>query len=422
MATKFGLGKGLGALIPETVGRSPVGAAGMPGRDQTDGSQRDMHSASGFSSENLQGRSSDASFARNELSGEGTSRSGEDSPEVNASPFLISSQSSRVALLPGGEEVAIIPLSAIRPDPGQPRRDIPEASIEELASSIARHGLIQPIIVERISGEAGTEGREEGRPETDGSVDSSAGEVSAGTPGPGSESQVIYRIVAGERRYRASIRAGLTEIPAIVRQLNRERRLEISLIENIQREDLNPVDEAEAYRRLMELTGATQDQVAEAVGKSRPAIANALRLLRLQPVMLDALRSGSISSGHARALLAIPEGRTRETVFQRIMDEGISVRQAEEAASGTSRTKKGSAKSRSMQQESGDSTGGNGASGSRREGRGRQLDPDLADYEQRLIHRLGTKVNFKGDAQKGIIEVEYYSLDDLERILGTIGG
>ncbi|HQO66786.1 MAG TPA: ParB/RepB/Spo0J family partition protein, partial [Spirochaetales bacterium] len=163
--------------------------------------------------------------------------------------------------------VASVPLSRVSPSADQPRKRFDDQSIAELADSIRRHGVIQPLILE---------------------ADGSGG----------------YRIVAGERRWRAATLAGLAEVPAIVKEYGLEKRLEIALVENVQREDLNPIDEAEAYRQLMEATGLTQDQVAERVGKSRPAVANALRLLGLPADAMEALRSGAISAGHARAILS----------------------------------------------------------------------------------------------------------------------
>jgi ParB family chromosome partitioning protein len=259
------------------------------------------------------------------------------------------------------------------PNPDQPRKRIDEASIAELAASIKRHGVIQPLIVEAAGADR-------------------------------------YRIVAGERRWRAACIAGLSRVPAIVREFDRDRRLEVALVENIQREDLNPVDEAEAYRQLMEVTGLTQEQVAERVGKSRPAVANALRLLNLPTDAMEAIRAGSISAGHARAILAAPVPADRSAILRRILDDGISVREAETLASDLNRA--------------GQPTSG-GSPTSRKpppKTTSEALDPNLAAIEQDLIGTLGTKVLIRGNTQRGTITIDYFSMDDLDRLYGIITG
>jgi len=293
VAKQFGLGKGLGALIPEP---EPVPLSGGVGDEARDGVLR-------------------------------------------------------------------LPLGKLRPNPDQPRKSFSEEAIAQLADSLKRHGVIQPILAE----DAG-----------DGS----------------------YLIVAGERRYRAAEIAGLREVPVLVRSFSPERRLEIALIENIQREDLNPVDEAEAYRALMAMGDRSQEDVADVVGKSRSAVANSLRLLHLPEPMLAALRGGSLSAGHARAILMVSGPAERERLFARILGEGISVREAESAAqdlNGRGRAKHPEIKTTRAQ------------------------DPEIRKAEELLIGSLGTKVSIKGDARRGTIAIEYYSLDDLERILDVLG-
>lgn len=262
-----------------------------------------------------------------------------------------------------------LPLGRIEPNPEQPRKTFSDESIAELADSIKRHGLIQPIIVETIEGDK-------------------------------------YRIVAGERRWRAATVAGLREIPVIVQSFSPERRFEIALIENVQREDLNPVEEAEAYRALMELTACTQEEVADKVGKSRPAVANALRLLRLPPSALEALKNGRISAGHARALLSVQEPNSRELLLARLIDEGLSVRQAEAAAQDLNRGEK-------------NGTARIVSAGSRPP---EKREVEIVELEQRLIGAFGTKVAVKGDSRKGSIVIDYYSLEDLERIMDVVAG
>lgn len=197
-------------------------------------------------------------------------------------------------------------LSEIEPNRAQPRQDFDEAALAELSDSISRHGLLQPIIV---------------RPMPNGG----------------------YQIVAGERRWRACRMAGLTEVPVIIKELDDRSYTEIALIENLQREDLNAVEEAEGYRVLMESYGLTQEQVAETVGKSRPAIANALRLLGLDKASLEALRRGIISAGHARAILSVdnPELRSRMLLAA---GDGASVRELERMAAASKKASSTAAK------------------------------------------------------------------------------
>lgn len=252
--------------------------------------------------------------------------------------------------------VLSIPLSKIRANPGQPRKVFDEAALEELSASIREHGVIQPIIVEA---------------DGDGWV-----------------------LVAGERRCRAATRAGLSEIPAIVRDYSEEKRAEVALIENVQRSDLNPIEEALAYKSLIDMTGMNQDELAAKVGKNRSTVTNALRLLRLSAPIQASLEKGEITSGHARALLSIPDVTARARVFNEIVIKELSVREAEKMAGGGADKPQSAAvklppKSR---------------------------DPHLAAIEEELIEKLGTKVSIDGSLAKGVIRVEYYSMDDLDRL------
>lgn len=267
-----------------------------------------------------------------------------------------------------GDGVRMVAVGALSPNPDQPRRRFDPASIDELALSVARHGVIQPLIVE-------------------------------------ADGQGAYRIIAGERRWRAACKAGLKEVPVLVREMGREKRLEVALVENIQREDLNPADEAEAYRQLMEAIGLTQEQVAERVGKSRPAVANSLRLLALPAEAMEALRSGSISAGHARAILSAQNPAQRSALLASIVGQGISVREAEALASDYN---KGTAQATHKQAE--------------HKPTAKPMDPNLAALEQNLIGTLGTKVSIKGDSTRGTIVIEYFSMDDLDRVYSIIAG
>jgi ParB family transcriptional regulator, chromosome partitioning protein len=261
------------------------------------------------------------------------------------------------------EGVSTLPLSRLKANPDQPRRTFSEESLAELANSLKTHGLIQPILVEETS---------------DG----------------------YYLIVAGERRFRAAAMAGLSEVPVIVRSYTPEKRLEISLIENVQREDLNPVEEAEAYRSLMAIGSRSQEEVADVVGKSRSAVANSIRLLRLPESFLAALREGTLSAGHAKALLSVVDPAMREILFARVIAEGISVRETEAAAQSYN-TPRITPPKKTPRSE-------------------RPKEPEIREVEERLIEALGTKVSVKGDGKKGTIAIEYYSLEDLERILDVL--
>jgi ParB family chromosome partitioning protein len=258
---------------------------------------------------------------------------------------------------------AEIPLSALRSNPSQPRKDFVDARLRELADSIRQKGVLQPVLVEEDS---------DGR----------------------------YTIIAGERRFRAARLAGLEKIPVIVGRFGAEEKLEVALIENVQREDLTPIEEAQAYRRLMEMAGLSQEQVAAKVGKDRSTVANSLRLLKLPEEMQQALRRGDMSPGHARAILTAVNPSDQHVLFRRIIDRGISVREAEEAATGMNRGKK---------------TGRGGGAGGKLSRDGKA--PELREIEQKLIEKLGTKVEIRGTARKGRVEIAYYSADDLDRLL-----
>lgn len=271
------------------------------------------------------------------------------------------------ALIFGGEEesaaerpgsITTVPIDKVSPGEGQPRKTFNPDSLEELADSIRSQGILQPILVER------TDDR--------------------------------YRIVAGERRYRAALKAGLTEIPAVVREFTRDQKLQIALVENIQREDLTPIEEAEAYRSLMNVLKIGQEDLAARLGKKRSTVANSLRLLNLPEEMQGAVTSGSMSPGHARAVLSVQNPADRELLFRQIVDKGISVREAEAAAEVLNRGKR--------------------AGKTKRESVPPPLKPELRELEQRLIERIGTKVVVRGDLERGKIEITYFSRADLDRI------
>lgn len=259
------------------------------------------------------------------------------------------------------ESICFLSINQIDPNPHQPRQEFDEAEMQELADSIALHGVIQPILVTPY---------QHGR----------------------------YTLVAGERRWRASRKAGLSEIPAIVRTMDDRALREIALIENLQRVNLNPVEEAESISLLMQEYGLTQENVSERVGKSRSAVANALRLLSLPPAVLQMVRDGSLSSGHARAVLSVPGEDCQLAFAKEIIAQGCSVREAEKRAKLWKEAPSHPGKKKAV------------------------LDLHLRTAQEELQQRLGTKVEFSGTPEKGKISISYFSPYELERLYALLGG
>jgi ParB family chromosome partitioning protein len=253
----------------------------------------------------------------------------------------------------------------IKPNPDQPRKQFTEESLRELAASIKEKGVLQPILVEQVADQE-------------------------------------YAIIAGERRYRAAKIAGLTKIPVIIKSFSETEKLEISLIENIQREDLTPIEEAQAYKHLLELAKITQEELAEHLGKNRSTIANSLRLLKLPQTMQDGLSQGKLSAGHARAILSLEDPSAQVILYNSIIDKFLSVREAEIMA----------ARLELPREET---------RGDRPPEKTRSI-PELDDIKEKFINALGTKISIKGTLQKGKIEISYFSADDLDRIYSLIAG
>ncbi len=251
-----------------------------------------------------------------------------------------------------------IPIARIRANPFQPRKRIDEEALRGLADSIAEHGVIQPILVtETLDG---------------------------------------YRLVAGERRLRAAELAGLERIPAVVRQLADPAQLELALVENLQRADLNAIEEAMAYRQLIDEFGFSQDTVATRVGRARSTVANTLRLLELEPSVQAAVADGRLSEGHGRALVGLaPEIQAR--LLDSVVGQALSVRQTEELVRRLREPKPAAVRSRTA-------------------------DPDLERVEEELRHALGTKVSLARSRRGGRIVIEYYSDEDLGRLYGRLMG
>ena len=252
----------------------------------------------------------------------------------------------------------VLPLYKVEPNPDQPRHDFDEEELQQLADSITAHGLIQPLTVRLLpSG--------------------------------------YYQIIAGERRWRAARMANLSEIPAVVVEADDQKAMEMALIENLQRQDLNPVEEARGYQTLMEDYGLTQEEAAKQVGKSRPAVANALRLLGLSKSVLDMVRKGKLSAGHARAILTLKTEKKQQEAAQKIVALGLSVRQAELLCKNMTR-----------------------------EPEPQKEEPLSVDYvaecERSLSKRLGRGVKIVNGKRKGRFELEFYGQEDLQVLLDAL--
>lgn len=255
------------------------------------------------------------------------------------------------------EGILFLDLNDIKPNSRQPRKNFPDDKIDELARSIETHGIIQPIMV-RPAGEG-------------------------------------YEIVAGERRWRAARRASLKQIPCIVRELTEEQNMLVSIIENMQREDLNPMEEADALHQMITKFGLTQDEISKSVGKSRPYIANALRLLKLPAEIREMVQQGDLTSGHARAIAGVKEEKKQLYLANRVYKDGLSVRETEALANKENETqdkKPAKAKARAKNRE-------------------------ITVMEEELKTALGTKVAINHGTRRGKIEIEYYSREELERLL-----
>lgn len=269
------------------------------------------------------------------------------------------------ALLPqrttlvSGRTILNISTSEIVPNPRQPRHTFDQNSLQELADSIKEHGIAQPLLVRQVDNK--------------------------------------YELIAGERRWRAAKLARLDSVPVIVKNISNEKSLEIAIIENVQREDLNAIDESESYSLLMKEFDLTQEEVAEKVGKSRSAIANSLRLNDLPKEIKDSIRKDEITAGHARAILGAGDERKQIQMWKDILENGLSVRNAEGIASSTRQKKSKTASAKA-------STG----------------SPLINDVRDKFSSFFGTKVLVQGNEQKGRIEITYYSKDDLERIMDRI--
>ena len=263
-------------------------------------------------------------------------------------------------LQPQGEGSVLLPISQVEPGLNQPRKRFDPEALADLAESIRVHGIIQPLTVRRLS-------------------------------------SGYYQIIAGERRWRAAKEAGLAEVPAVIIEADDRKVMELGLIENLQREDLNPAEEARGYQVLMEEYGLTQEQVAQQMGKSRPAIANTLRLLALPEDILKLLEEEALSAGHARAILALPSPALQRQAAKKVIEGQLSVRQTEALV-------------KALQKQKADKPKTDGP----------DLSLYLGELEKDLSGRLGRKVKIAHRGKKGKIELEYYNDQDLETLLALL--
>ena len=253
----------------------------------------------------------------------------------------------------------LLPIYKVEPNPDQPRHDFDEEELQSLSDSIAQHGVVQPLTVREVSGG-------------------------------------YYQIIAGERRWRAARMANLSEVPAVIIEADDRKAMELALIENLQRQDLNPVEEALGYRSLMEDYGLTQEQAAQQVGKSRPAVANSLRLLNLCPEVLETVRKGALSAGHARAVLTLKTSRQQQEAAQKICALDLSVRQAELLCKNMGKEPKESQTVPVM-----------------------KIDY-VAECEKNLSKHLGRGVKIINGKRKGKCELEFYGEEDLQLLLDAL--
>ncbi|MBD3414867.1 MAG: ParB/RepB/Spo0J family partition protein [Candidatus Aminicenantes bacterium] len=256
------------------------------------------------------------------------------------------------------EKFLDLDIEKLKPNFDQPRKHFDSKSIQELADSIKKTGILQPIVAV---------------PEQD-----------------------HFKIIVGERRWRAAQKAGLEKVPVLIRAMEEEQQIEASLVENLQREDLNPMEIASAYHRLAEELELTQEQIAEKVGKDRASVANYMRLLKLPPSVQKMISNGDLTMGHARAIISIDNPERQENLAKKIISKKLTVRKIEKLVS-QSKNQKDNKTTKSM-------------------------DPDLMALRDELIEILGTKVNISGNSDKGTLKIRYYSLDELNRIYEIIKG
>ena len=267
---------------------------------------------------------------------------------------VIKEQKEKIAMEDGKGKELMVKLSLIQPNKEQPRKTFDQEKLKELSASIKRYGILQPLLVKKNGN--------------------------------------FYEIIAGERRWRAARKAGLSEVPCLIRELTDEQNMLIAIIENMQREDLNPIEEAEGLHQMITSFGLTQEQVSKSVGKSRPYIANSLRLLKLPEYIKERLSEGVITTGHGRTLITIEDEKIRKQICDKIISEGLSVRETEKLVAEIGKP----AKKRPAQ---------------------KTKNPNTIRVEAELKEIFGTKVNILQSGKKGKIEIECYGKDEMDRLI-----
>ena len=345
MAQQGGLGRGLASLIPQKK------------QKQQENEQQEQNYYGGSDEGNSAEPEIQHEQGENQEQENVTSETASSTEEVQAETASnpdqqVAEKVSDIAL----KSIMEVPIDVISPNPHQPRSDFNEQGLQELANSINEHGVLQPLVVSR---------KEDGN----------------------------YELIAGERRLEASKIAGLEKVPVIVKKVDEQSKAEISLIENIQRYDLNPIEEAKAYKKLQDTFALTQDEIAVRVGKSRSSISNVLRLLHLPVEIQKAIVEGTISEGHARSILSLANPEKQRALFELILKDNLTVRQAE-------------GKVREV----------TGDSGRRK----RKVDPEIQDQENQLSQVLGTKVRIRKSKTGGQIVIDFYSDEEFNSLLNNL--
>lgn len=356
MAKRSALGKGLGAFFGDDVVKGELSR-----KNEAENSEKNKHR----NGNNVNNNHSSSYLEMEENHKEGEYKGSENLSLDNENGINLNNSFTEqgIADKENVSRETLIKISRIEPNEGQPRKSFDEETLKELADSMKEYGILQPLLVKRKGGN--------------------------------------FQIIAGERRWRAAKMAGLKEVPVIVREYNKQQSVEIALIENVQRADLNPIEEALAYQQLMQEFGLKQEEIALRVSKNRATITNSIRLLKLAEPVQQLLISGEISSGHARALLGLEDKEQQIALASQIIEKGLNVRQVEKLVKMMTKPQKDEKE--------------------KEEGEEKDLSFIFRDLEEKMKGIMGTKVMIhQKDKNKGRIEIEYYSASELERIVELI--
>ena len=356
MAKRSALGKGLGAFFGDDVVKGESSR-----KNEAENSEKNKHR----NGNNVNNNHSSSYLEMEENHKEGEYKGSENLSLDNENGINLNNSFTEqgIADKENVSRETLIKISKIEPNEGQPRKSFDEETLKELADSMKEYGILQPLLVKRKGGN--------------------------------------FQIIAGERRWRAAKMAGLKEVPVIVREYNKQQSVEIALIENVQRADLNPIEEALAYQQLMQEFGLKQEEIALRVSKNRATITNSIRLLKLAEPVQQLLISGEISSGHARALLGLEDKEQQIALASQIIEKGLNVRQVEKLVKMMTKPQKDEKE--------------------KEEGEEKDLSFIFRDLEEKMKGIMGTKVMIhQKDKNKGRIEIEYYSASELERIVELI--